>query len=289
MLRTFRAGEFDPARLVSDKAGRLISVCLPARDEQDTVGPYRGRHPPLTLMAERWPLVDELLVVDDHSSDRTAQVAADAGATVLRADEILTAYVDAGYGQGRGPVEVPLRLRPATLDRLVRSRTCASSTPLVRRRPGGAAADPDRRRVREGLLRTSGSEGSDEAAGAGRTGDRAGGPSRHQPACAPAGAVRAAAGRRVRRAPRGARAAALRPGLRRRPRAPARHRAAVRALRHGPGRPGRASPPQPSARRAVAPGDGGDPGCPAPRRPRPGCRAPPRPWFVRAGSARRWT
>ena len=38
MLRTFRAGEFDPARLVSDKAGRLISVCLPARDEEETVG-----------------------------------------------------------------------------------------------------------------------------------------------------------------------------------------------------------------------------------------------------------
>ena len=90
------AGEFDPARLVAEKAGRLISVCL-ARDEQDTVGPIvatiRRR------LMDELALVDELLVVDDHSSDRTAQVAADAGATILRADEILTGY---GHGHGKG-------------------------------------------------------------------------------------------------------------------------------------------------------------------------------------------
>jgi glucosyl-3-phosphoglycerate synthase len=97
MLRTFRAGEFDPARLVADKGGRLISVCLPARDEQDTVGLIVDTIR-RTLM-ERWPLVDELLVVDDHSRDLTAQVAADAGATILRADEILPDY---GHGHGKG-------------------------------------------------------------------------------------------------------------------------------------------------------------------------------------------
>jgi glucosyl-3-phosphoglycerate synthase len=97
MLRTFRAGEFDPARLVSDKAGRLISVCLPARDEEETVGVIVDAI--RRNLMERWPLVDELLVIDDHSSDRTAQVAADAGATILRADEILTGY---GHGHGKG-------------------------------------------------------------------------------------------------------------------------------------------------------------------------------------------
>ena len=72
-------------------------MCLPARDEQDTVGPIvatiRRR------LMDELALVDELLVVDDHSSDRTAQVAADAGATILRADEILTGY---GHGHGKG-------------------------------------------------------------------------------------------------------------------------------------------------------------------------------------------
>jgi len=97
MLRTFRAGEFDLARLVDAKAGQQISVCLPARDEADTVGPIVA-----TIRAElvdRVGLVDEILVVDDHSADRTAEVAADAGATVLRAEEILPQY---GEGHGKG-------------------------------------------------------------------------------------------------------------------------------------------------------------------------------------------
>ena len=42
LLRTFRSGEFDAARLVAAKAGRTISLCLPARDEQDTVGAIVG-------------------------------------------------------------------------------------------------------------------------------------------------------------------------------------------------------------------------------------------------------
>ncbi len=151
MLRTFRAGEFDPARLVAEKAGRLISVCLPARDEQDTVGlivdSIRG-----TLM-ERWPLVDELLVIDDHSSDRTAAVAADAGATILRADEILT-----GYGHGHGKGEALWKSLYASrgdliawCDADVRRFDPTFVVGLV-----GPLLDPARRGLREGLLRAAG-------------------------------------------------------------------------------------------------------------------------------------
>lgn len=97
MLRTFRTGEFDAARLVAEKGGQKISVCLPARDEQGTVG---GIVEAIRVaLVETVPLVDEILVVDDHSSDDTASVAAAAGATVLAADEILPAY---GEGHGKG-------------------------------------------------------------------------------------------------------------------------------------------------------------------------------------------
>ena len=97
MLRTFRTGEFDPARLVEAKGGQKISVCLPARDEQDTVGPIVKTI--RTALMEVVPLVDEILVVDDHSSDDTAAVAAEAGAKVLSAHEILPDY---GVGHGKG-------------------------------------------------------------------------------------------------------------------------------------------------------------------------------------------
>ena len=97
ILRTFRAGEFDPARLVDEKGGQVISVCLPARDEAETVGAIVESI--RVALMEDVSLVDEILVVDDHSEDATAQVAADAGATVLQAEDILPEY---GQGHGKG-------------------------------------------------------------------------------------------------------------------------------------------------------------------------------------------
>jgi glucosyl-3-phosphoglycerate synthase len=97
MVRTFRSGEFDAVRLVEAKAGRTVSLCLPARDEEDTVGAIVATI--RRSLVDDVALVDELLVVDDHSSDRTAAVAAAAGATVMAADEILPDY---GLGHGKG-------------------------------------------------------------------------------------------------------------------------------------------------------------------------------------------
>ena len=97
LLRTFRSGEFDAADLVAAKAGRTISLCLPARDEQDTVGAIVGAV--RSRLVEELALIDEIVVVDDHSTDRTAAVAADAGALVVAADEILPSY---GLGHGKG-------------------------------------------------------------------------------------------------------------------------------------------------------------------------------------------
>ena len=104
--RRFHGRDFDVDDLVAAKAGlrgpnavagRYVSVCLPARDEAATIGPVVA-----TIrreLVDRAPLVDEILVVDDGSTDRTAAVAADEGATVVRAADVLP---DCGPGQGKG-------------------------------------------------------------------------------------------------------------------------------------------------------------------------------------------
>jgi len=94
---TFHHGDFGAADLLEAKAGRTISVCLPARDEEATVGAIVS-----TLrrqLVERIPLVDEVLVVDDRSTDTTAQVAADAGARVVSTVDLLP---ECGPGGGKG-------------------------------------------------------------------------------------------------------------------------------------------------------------------------------------------
>jgi glucosyl-3-phosphoglycerate synthase len=99
VLRTYHHEDFTAESLAERKAaeGHVVSVCLPARDEADTVGAIVG-----TVVAElqdRLGLVDEVLVVDDHSSDRTAAVAEAAGARVVAVDDVLP---DLGPGTGKG-------------------------------------------------------------------------------------------------------------------------------------------------------------------------------------------
>ncbi|MFB8775022.1 glucosyl-3-phosphoglycerate synthase [Streptomyces broussonetiae] len=67
--------------------GQTVSVVLPALNEEGTVGDIVAviRRD----LVERRPLVDEVVVVDSGSTDRTAEVAAAAGATVVHRDEIL--------------------------------------------------------------------------------------------------------------------------------------------------------------------------------------------------------
>ena len=98
VIRAFDHQDFDAARLVEAKAGRTVSVCLPAHNEAATVGPIVATI--REQLMERHQLVDELLVIDDHSSDGTDEVAKHAGADVVRAAETLTAYPN-GPGKGR--------------------------------------------------------------------------------------------------------------------------------------------------------------------------------------------
>ncbi|MFH8239567.1 glucosyl-3-phosphoglycerate synthase [Streptomyces sp. G6] len=67
--------------------GQSVSVVLPALDEEATVGAIVSVI--RRELMERVPLVDELLVVDSGSRDRTSEVAAAAGARVVHRDTIL--------------------------------------------------------------------------------------------------------------------------------------------------------------------------------------------------------
>ncbi|GGV69586.1 MULTISPECIES: glucosyl-3-phosphoglycerate synthase [Streptomyces] len=67
--------------------GSVVSVVLPALNEEETVGDIVSAI--RRELIERVPLVDELVVVDSGSKDRTAEVAAAAGARVEHRDAIL--------------------------------------------------------------------------------------------------------------------------------------------------------------------------------------------------------
>ena len=95
LLHTTHA-ELDAAGVASRKGHHTVAVCLPARDEEATVGTIVE-----TLrreLQEAVPLVDELVVIDDHSTDATARVALDAGATVVDARTTLPEVTGAGKG-----------------------------------------------------------------------------------------------------------------------------------------------------------------------------------------------
>ncbi|MEC3976682.1 glucosyl-3-phosphoglycerate synthase [Amycolatopsis sp. H20-H5] len=84
--RSSRAGDWSAAELVAAKRGMRVSVVIPARNEEATVGAIVTAI--RTQLAEALPLVDEILVVDSHSTDRTAEVAASAGADVVAQDDV---------------------------------------------------------------------------------------------------------------------------------------------------------------------------------------------------------
>ncbi|MGY1831640.1 glucosyl-3-phosphoglycerate synthase [Geodermatophilus sp. SYSU D01180] len=79
------------------RGGHRVSLVLPARDEEATVGGI------VAALVERWvrlvPLVDEVVVVDSDSTDRTAEVARAAGADVVAAADVLPGH---GSRPGKG-------------------------------------------------------------------------------------------------------------------------------------------------------------------------------------------
>jgi len=97
MVRTYDHHDFDPTTLLEAKGNQRISVCLPARNEHATVGTIVGRL--REALVTRVPLVDEVIVMDDSSTDDTARVAEDAGAIVVDAATTLSEH---GSGPGKG-------------------------------------------------------------------------------------------------------------------------------------------------------------------------------------------
>jgi len=118
----FCADDFDLGSLCARKGDIKVSVCLPARNEESTVGPIvetivshfmpgpdavsPGTDIPAARACIADPrtaspvsLVDELVVIDDGSTDSTAAAAAAAGAKVVAVSELLP---EAGVGSGKG-------------------------------------------------------------------------------------------------------------------------------------------------------------------------------------------
>ncbi|WP_200258431.1 glucosyl-3-phosphoglycerate synthase [Streptomyces sp. HSG2] len=97
--RSWSAADRPPRHLMAAKSatGQTVSVVLPALNEEETVGDI------VTIIREelvrRFPLIDEIVVVDSGSTDGTARVAEAAGARVAHRDAILP-HIPTAPGKG---------------------------------------------------------------------------------------------------------------------------------------------------------------------------------------------
>jgi glucosyl-3-phosphoglycerate synthase len=79
---TFHHAQFPPQRLAAERRA-AVSVCLPARDEERTIGPIIESLTPLRDCGA----IDQIVVVD-ASTDATGQIARDLGAEVYNQAEL---------------------------------------------------------------------------------------------------------------------------------------------------------------------------------------------------------
>jgi glucosyl-3-phosphoglycerate synthase len=80
-----------------EKQGLSISLCIPTLNEEKTIGKeivlFKSE------LMNRYPLLDEIAVIDSGSEDKTCEIAASFGADVYRAGEILP---EVGQKRGKG-------------------------------------------------------------------------------------------------------------------------------------------------------------------------------------------
>src|SRR6188472_1457910 len=96
-IRTFEVDDCATDMIAAAKGDRTVSVCIPCRDEAATIGPLVSVVRAELMGADG--IVDELIVLDDRSTDDTARVAAHAGARVVSIDDVHAAH---GKGHGKG-------------------------------------------------------------------------------------------------------------------------------------------------------------------------------------------
>jgi glucosyl-3-phosphoglycerate synthase len=96
----FHHAEFSDLRRLAaakEKHGVTVSLVLPTLDEEETIGPIVRRA--IREMIGRVPLLDEILVIDSASTDRTREIAEAEGARVVLHRDILARY---GSFRGKG-------------------------------------------------------------------------------------------------------------------------------------------------------------------------------------------
>lgn len=94
--RTSRVSDWPVARLQSAKGSTRVSVVLPALNEEKTVGAVVAM---VRELRDTTGLVDEIVVMDSGSTDRTAECARLAGAEVYHRDDVLP-HVGSRPGKG---------------------------------------------------------------------------------------------------------------------------------------------------------------------------------------------
>lgn len=90
---------WDLKKLVEEKEkqGMKISLCLPTLNEEKTIGKEIVMFK--SELMDRYPLIDEIAVIDSGSSDATREISANFGADVYLSSDILPQY---GEKKGKG-------------------------------------------------------------------------------------------------------------------------------------------------------------------------------------------
>ncbi len=220
----FHHGEFRNLRRLVDlkqQQGLTVSLVLPTLDEEATIGEIVRRA--RGVLMDGVPLVDELLVIDSASADRTREIAEAEGARVVQHADVLPRY-----GSYRGKGEALWKsLYETSGDIVVWCDTDVRNWhPRMAYGTLGPLLTEPRIQYVKGYYQRPDRPGGHPQGGRRRAGDRARRPAAHQPLLPGPVGLHPAACRRVRRAPDAPRVDPVLHRLRGRDRPPHRHQRA---------------------------------------------------------------